>query len=108
MTRFIYKSDEDYKALKTALEDGCLRKYKNVTLPAGFNVPVCSIGIEKYSVDNSTYVLLIDLGLTCSTAILRNSHPLFEKLLKKGELHFLDFNDLKVFLRSLNSIYVLE
>ena len=106
MTRFIYKSDDDYKALKAALEDNCLRKYKNVQLPAGFNVPTCNIGIEKYTYDNNSYVLSIDFGITCNTAILHNSHPLFEKLLKKGELYFLDFNDLKVFLRSLSSIYV--
>ena len=106
MTRFYYKSDEDYKTLKADLEDGCLRKYKNVELPAGFNVPSCNIGIEKYDVDNSTYVLYIDLGITCSTAILRNSHPLLKKLLQKGELHFLDFNDMKVFLKGLAlSIY---
>ena len=57
------------------------------------------IGFEK---EGETYALFIDKGITCS----RNNAPaLFLEWLSNGTLRFLDFTDMKEFLRSLRCLY---
>jgi hypothetical protein len=57
------------------------------------------MGFEK---EGETYALYIDRGITCSNA---QAPELFMDWLTEGTLRFLDFTDMKVFLRSLKCLY---
>lgn len=102
MREFIEGNDDQFKDLKNKLQDGLLHVYKNCELPACCSKRSCRIGFEM---DNNAYVLLIDLGIICSKS--RGGIPLvqFKQFLSDGQLIFIDFNDLKVFLKSLRFLY---
>ena len=61
--------------------------------------PPLWIGFEKEQVG---YALFIDKGLTCSCPA---ASRLLKSWLKAGTLKFLDYTDMKVFLRSLTYLY---
>ena len=102
MRELIEWNDAQFADLKQRLQDGLCHVFKNCELPNCCDRRTCRIGFEK---DNGAYILLIDSGITCSK--LRGGIQLeqFKQLLSKGELIFLDFNDLKIFLKSLEFLY---
>lgn len=102
MREFIEGNDAQFADLKQRLQDGLCHVFKNCELPDCCSNRTCQIGFEKNS---GAYTLLIDFGITCN--ITRGGIQLdqFKQLLSKGELIFLDFNDLKIFLKSLSFLY---
>ncbi len=99
MREFVTGTDEQYRMLKESLEDRRCHVYR-CNLPPTFNVPRCRIGFEKEDATNG-YALFIDKGLTCRI----RGFPLFSDWLREGTLRFMDFNDVKVFLKRLSFIY---
>ena len=99
MKDFVYGTDRDYNQLKETLEDHLCHVYKNCELPPGCNRNTSRIGFEK---EGDTYALFIDKGITYSKA---NAPRLFQNWLSEGTLRFLDYTDMKEFLRSLYSLY---
>lgn len=99
MREFIDGTDFQFNNLKESLNDNLCHVFKNCVLPSGCNRTTCRIGFEK---GDYAYVLLIDSGITCSNS---KASQLFKDWLTKGELKFIDFTDLKVFLRSLKCLY---
>ena len=89
MREFVYGNDQQYALLKESLNDHMCHVSKN----AG------RIGFEK---EGDTYALFIDKGITCSKS---NTSQLFRDWLSVGTLRFLDFTDMKVFLKSLKFLY---
>lgn len=102
MDRFAFGNNNQFEELKRTLQDDRCHIYKECSLPSGFNRPLCRIGFEKYQFDKTSYKLLIDYGITYSGG--RRVSPLLKILLESGELVFLDFNDLKVFMQSLRNL----
>lgn len=102
MREFVEGNDAQFEDLKEKLQDGLCHVFKNCKLPACCNKQICRIGFEK---DNGAYTLLIDIGITCSKMKGGISLIQFKQLLSTGEFKFLDFNDLKVFLKSLSFLY---
>ncbi len=102
MREFIDGNDMQYKDLRQRLQDERCHVFNNCELPSCCSKRKCRIGFEK---DNGVYKLLIDLGITCSK--MRGGIQLdqFRQLLEKGELQFIDFNDMRVFLKSLGFLY---
>lgn len=99
MREFVYGTDQQYELLKASLGDHMCHVYSRCNFPESFSKPTGRIGFEK---EGDTYALFIDLGITCS----RNNAPLLLKeWLSVGTLRFLDFTDMKVFLRSLTVLY---
>ena len=99
MKEFVYGTDAQYTQLKNALHDGQCHVFPNCAYP-----PCCSRawGRLGFQMEGETYALFIDRGLTCS---LRGASFLFRQWLETGTLRFLDYNDLKTFLRSLRCLY---
>lgn len=103
MKEFINGSDRQYQRLKEEIQDGTrCRVYEGCQLPACCNKSICKIGVEK---ERMAYKLLIETGITCSKNTNEIELIQFKQLLSEGEMIFLDFNDLKVFLKSLDFLY---
>ena len=99
MKEFIYGSEQQYTMLKETLQDHLCHVYKNCVYPPCCSIPSGRIGFEK---EGDTYALFIDKGVMCSG----NHVPaLFKEWLAAGTLRFLDFADLKEFLRSLRCLF---
>lgn len=99
MREFVYGSDEQYDLLKDTLKDHLCHVFTNCAYPQCCNVSTGRIGFEK---EEETYALFIDKGITCSG---NNIPALFREWLSTGTLRFLDFNDMKEFLKSLKCLY---
>ena len=97
MKEFVFGTDQQYALLKESLKDNLCHVYR-CKLPAGCTLPACRIGFEK---ESDSYALFIDKGICFSG----NASNLFKEWLSVGTLRFLDFTDLKEFLRSLKSLY---
>lgn len=102
MIKFVGGNIDFYDELKSSLQDGMCHVYKNCMLPNCCNKKVCRIGFEK---DYGAYRILIDMGISCSNTKGGIQLIQFKHLLENGELIFLDFNDLKIFLRSLSFLF---
>jgi len=99
MREFVFGTDEQYEMLERQLEDHLCHVFNNCVLPNCCSIQYGRIGFEK---EQDTYALFIDRGITCSGS---NVPRLFTEWLSRGTLRFLDFNDLKSFLKSLNQLY---
>ena len=99
MREFVEGTDAQYKMLKDSLIDNRCHVYRCV-LPSSFNMSNCRLGFEKEEATNG-YVLYIDKGLTCRCS----GFPLFHDWLAEGILRFMDFNDVKDFLKRLTFLY---
>ncbi len=99
MKEFVYGSDQQYQLLKELLEDHMCHVYPHCHMPASCTKEVARIGFEK---EESTYALFIDKGISCS-----NNHApaLFQDWLNAGTVRFLDYTDMKAFLRGLKCLY---
>ncbi len=102
MRKFVKGTDEQYADLKRRLQDEQCHVYRKCQLPACCSRSTCSIAFEK---DCNAYKLLIDKGITCSAMRGGTALIQFKQLLSAGEAIFIDFNDLKVFLKSLSVLY---
>lgn len=94
---FVYGTDAQYKLLRRKLEDGRCHIYPCCRYPSCCSRSSGRIGFEK---EGNTYALHIDKGMNCQSGAPR----LFRQWIENGTLRFLEFNDLKVFLRSLRGI----
>ena len=102
MWEFVKGNQKQYQDLKQLLEDGMLHVYHNCQLPAGCSRRACRIGFEK---DNGMYVVWIDSGITCSRRGGGTCGKQFRQWLADGEIRFLDFNDVRDFLKGLRFLY---
>ncbi len=98
MREFVYGTDEQYNMLKNTLGDGMCHVYQNCVMPPCCNSPTARIGFEK---EGETYAIFIDKGMTCSPA----APGLFKEWIREGTLRFMDYTDMKSFLRSLTSLF---
>lgn len=98
MREFTVGTDQQYDLLKESLDDNLCHVYR-CTLPGCCSKETARIGFEK---EGDTYALFIDKGITCSSA---RAPGLFQEWLQGGTLRFLDFTDMKEFLRSLSVLY---
>ena len=102
MREFVDGNQAQFDDLKQKLQDGLCHVFKNCELPACCSKRICRIGFEKrYDV----YAIMIDMGITCFQTEGGIQLLQFKQLLSEGELMFLDFNDLRVFLKSLEFLY---
>lgn len=99
MKEFVNGTDQQFTMLKNALNDHMCHVYNNCSFPSCCSKANGRIGFEK---EGETYALHIDKGITCSRA---NVPALFLEWLSVGTLRFLDFTDMKEFLRSLRCLY---
>lgn len=99
MKEFVLETDAQYEMLKQSLNDDRCHVYEKCTFPSSFSRPCGRIGFEK---EQEGYALFIDKGLTCSCPA---ASRLLKSWLKAGTLKFLDYTDMKVFLRSLTYLY---
>lgn len=99
MIEFVYGSDQQFAVLKESLEDHLCHVYPYCSFPGSFSRANGRLGFEK---EGDTYVLYIDKGIRCSN---RSVSDLCNTWLSEGELRFLDFTDMKEFLRNLNILY---
>jgi hypothetical protein len=99
MKEFVYGTDQQYELLEESLNDHLCHVYDPCVFPASFSNSTGRIGFEK---ENDTYALFVDKGITCSQ---NNTSQLFRDWLAVGTLRFLDFADMKEFLRSLRWLY---
>ena len=99
MREFVNGTDQQFALLKESLNDHLCHVYKNCTLPACCSKSNGRIGFEK---ECDTYAIYIDKGITCSHS---NMPDLFREWLVVGTIRFLDFTDVKVFLKSLKCLY---
>lgn len=98
MQEFTVGTDTQYQQLRDSLDDGMCHVYRCV-LPNCCTPNTARLGFEKEEGD--TYALFIDKGITC-----RGQVPgLFRDWLEAGTLRFLDFTDMKEFLRELKSLF---
>lgn len=97
MKEFVTGTDEQYDLLKTSLGDRKCHVY-TCAFPADFSKSTGRIGFEK---DKISYILYIDKGITCTNT----RSGLLTDWLAAGQLRFLDFSDLKTFLKSLSFLY---
>ena len=102
LREFVNGTNEQFENLKKSLQDDKCHVYRNCKLPPCCNKQVCSIAFEM---DNGTYTLLIDQGIICSKKAGGIVIKQFKQWLVDGKLIFLDFNDLKIFLKSLTILY---
>lgn len=102
MKEFVYGSDTQFKNLKKTLQDGNCHVFNNCRMPPCCGGKLCRIGFEM---SNGVYTLLIDYGIKCTKSSNTLVLMQFNQWLSDGELKFLDFNDLKVFLKSLSILY---
>ncbi len=99
MKEFVYGTDGQYAVLRESLNDHLCHVYKNCQFPRSFSKPCGRIGFEK---EGETYALHIDKGISCTHL---RAAPLLREWLAAGTLRFLDFTDMKEFLRSLRYLY---
>lgn len=99
MREFVYGTDQQFEILKASLQDHRCHVYRNCIFPVSFNRSSGRIGFEK---ENETYALHIDRGITCANG---GAAQLLRDWLASGTLRFLDFTDMKDFLRSLRYLY---
>lgn len=99
MREFVYGTDHQYDLLKESLNDHLCHVYKNCSFPQCCSKSSGRLGFEK---EGDTYALFIDKGITCSKT---NAPQLFKDWLAEGTLRFLDFTDMKVFLKGLKCLY---
>lgn len=99
MKEFVYGSDHQYDILKASLEDHLCHVYKGCSLPSSCSQSNARIGFEK---EGNTYALFIDKGISCRS---NRAPQLFKDWLAAGTVRFLDFTDMKEFLRSLKCLY---
>ena len=97
MKEFVTGSDEQFDLLKTSLKDGQCHVY-TCSFPSSFSKTSGRIGFEK---DKISYILYIDKGITCTA----RKSPLMNEWLESSTLRFLDFSDLKAFLKGLSFLY---
>ena len=97
MKEFVTGSDAQFDLLKESLADGKCHVY-TCSFPASFSKPTGRIGFEK---DSISYILYIDKGITCTNS----RSALMKDWLNAGTIRFLDFSDLKTFLKSLTFLY---
>ncbi|MDO4344153.1 MAG: hypothetical protein Q4C50_05055 [Eubacteriales bacterium] len=102
MREFIDGTDEQFANLKKSLQDEKCHVYHKCKLPSCCSRQMCSIAFEK---DMDAYTLLIDNGIVCSKTLGGTALVLFRQWLAAGRIIFLDFNDLKEFLKSLWILY---
>lgn len=99
MWEFVNGSDQQYEILKESLDDHLCLVYHNCSYPRCCSKESGRIGFEK---ERDTYALFIDKGMHCSG----NQVPaLFCQWLETGTLRFLEFTDMKEFMRSLRCLY---
>lgn len=99
MREFVYGTDRQYEMLKESLEDHLCHVYSRCYLPGCCNRGEARLGFEK---EENTYALFIDKGISCNS---NSAPPLFKDWLAAGTVRFLDFTDMKEFLRSLKCLY---
>ena len=99
MIDFVFGTNQQYEDLKELLNDHLCHVYKNCSFPACCSRSSGRIGFEK---EGDTYALFIDKGITCLNP---NAPELFRNWLEEGTLRFLDYTDMKEFLRSLQCLY---
>lgn len=99
MKEFVYGTDHQYELLKESLEDHLCHVYSSCYLPGNCSKEITRIGFEK---EENTYALFIDKGISCSS---NHAPALFMDWLAVGTIRFLDFTDMKEFLRSLKCLY---
>lgn len=99
MIDFVYGTEQQYESLKVMLEDQLCHVFRNCSFPSCCSTTGGRMGFEK---EGDTYALYIDKGITCSNL---NAPELFRDWLTAGTLRFLDFTDMKEFLRSLRCLY---
>ena len=99
MIDFVYGTDQQYDDLKESLNDQLCHVFKNCSFPTCCSKTSGRMGFEK---EGHTYALFIDKGMTCSDA---DAPALFKEWLAAGTLRFLDYSDMKEFLRSLRCLY---
>lgn len=99
MKEFVYGTDLQYTMLKDSLSDHLCHVYPNCALPDCCNKSSSRIGFEM---EENTFAVYIDKGITCSSG---NVPALFLEWLSTGTLRFLDFTDMKEFLKSLTCLY---
>lgn len=103
MHRLIRYTDDQFAALKRKLQDEsrqeCLPHCK---LPPCCDKPECTVAFEK---GNGFYYMLISGGITCSKKGNNTTVLQFKQLLQNGSILFLDYNDLKTFLKNLTVLY---
>lgn len=100
MREFAYGTDKQFEQLESMLEDNLCHIFPNCIMPEGCNVTVARIGFEKNSETNG-YGVHIDKGISFSG---RRAPRLFFQWLRAGTVWFIDFDDIKVFFHSLESI----
>jgi hypothetical protein len=99
MWEFAYGTDQQYEMLKESLEDHLCHVYPRCRLPRSCSRDIARIGFEK---EENTYALFIDKGITCNN---NRAPELFTDWLSVGTVRFLDFTDMKEFMRSLKCLY---
>lgn len=99
MKEFTLGTDAQYELLELSLQDHLCHVYEACVFPASFSRSTGRIGFEQ---EGHNYALFIDKGITCSD---RSAPELLREWLAEGTLRFLDFNAMKVFLRSLRRLY---
>lgn len=99
MIDFVYGTDQQYEWLKIMLNDQLCHVFRNCSFPACCSRNSGRIGFEK---EGDTYALFIDKGIICSNS---GVPQLFKDWLSTGTLRFLDYTDMKEFLRSLRCLY---
>lgn len=99
MRDFVFGSDLNYDILKETLEDGLCHVYHNCSFPTSFSKQSGRLGFEK---EGETYALFIDKGISTSSP---NAPALLRYWLETGTLRFLDYEDLKDFLKSLVALF---
>lgn len=102
MKRFVEGNDAFFNQIKKKVHGDVCYAFRNCELPACCNKRKCRIGIEK---SHGAYVLMIDAGISCRKKRGGIELTLFKQFLSDGQLIFLDFNDVKEFLRSLSFLY---
>lgn len=104
MTEFVFGSDQQYNNFKTELQDEMLHIYHKCHLPACCSKSIASIGFE-WNRSHGVYILHITNGITCSHSSNDVVVQQFREWLKRGQIIFLDYNDMKVFLKGLRVLY---
>ena len=99
MREFVYGTDYQYDILRNSLNDRLCHVYNNCSFPSCCSKSTGRIGFEK---EDCAYALFIDKGITCSKS---NAPSLFKQWLANGTLRFIDYTDMKEFLRSLKYLY---
>ncbi len=99
MIDFVYGTDQQYDGLKEMLNDRLCHVFNNCHFPDCCSKNAGRMGFEK---EGDTYALYIDKGIICSKS---DAPSLFKDWLADGTLRFLDFSDMKEFLRSLQCLY---